>query len=54
MSEITVAFSNEPVATGLFKEDVMTYQLGVVAVIKTNGKVLREVDGTVFLPFGSE
>ena len=32
----------------------MTYQLGVVAVIKANGKVLREVDGTVFLPFGSE
>jgi hypothetical protein len=32
----------------------MTYHLGAVAVIKANGKVLREIDGTVLLPFGAE
>jgi hypothetical protein len=30
------------------------YQTGVVAVIKVNGKVLREMEDVVYLPFGSE
>jgi len=32
----------------------MTYQSGVVAVIKVDGKILRESEGTFYLPFGSE
>jgi hypothetical protein len=32
----------------------MVYNSGLVAVIKVDGKVLRERDGTVYLPFGSE
>lgn len=32
----------------------MVYNKGLVAVIKVDGKVLRERDGTVYLPFGSE
>jgi len=32
----------------------MTYRTGLVACIKTGGKVLREVKDQVFLPFGKE
>lgn len=32
----------------------MMYNNKFVAVVKTNGRVLREVDGTVYLPFGCE
>jgi hypothetical protein len=32
----------------------MTYKQRFVAVVKSNGKILRERDDTVFLPFGSE
>lgn len=32
----------------------MVYQNKLVAAIKVNGRVLRESDGTVLLPFGSE
>lgn len=32
----------------------MMYQNGLVAVVKVNGRVLREDSGTVYIPFGSE
>ena len=32
----------------------MTYRTGIAACIKAGGKVLREVDDSVLLPFGSE
>ena len=48
-----VGFNTEAVSRPAWGSD-MVYAHGLAVAVKVNGKVLREVGGDVFLPFGSE